>query len=194
MVYRLLQVPLNEDRCIVEYNRIKSIARKNGYKADIIDNMIKNARKKIDLRNTTTLLPNSESEVVWRLPLNFQPKLNNDIRKLLKKSEISVVNRNPNKLKNLLTGTKDKIPTSQKSGIYEIQCEDCEEKYIGQTARPMMVRIKEHQANTRLNHPYKSAVAKHMLNNNHSFKTENAKLVKQLDTIGHIWMEWRHIL
>lgn len=63
--------------------------------------------------------------------LNYQPKLNYDIKKLLKKSAINIVNRNPNKLKNLLTGTKDKLQKTQRAGIYEIQCEDGDEKYIG---------------------------------------------------------------
>lgn len=186
MIYRLLLVPLNDENYKIEYDRIKLIAKKNGYKAEIIDNMIKNAKKKIDLRQTTTLSSSFESEFLWRLPLNYQPKLNYDIKKLLKQSDINVVNRNPNKLKNLLTGTKDKLQKTQRAGIYEIQCEDCDEKYIGQTSRPMLVRIKEHQASTRKDEAYKSAVARHMIENQHSFQTKNAKLVKEVKNWTHL--------
>lgn len=142
MIFRLLLVPLNDENYKIEYDRIKLIAKKNGYKAEIIDSMIKNAKKKIDLRQTTTLSSSFVPEFCWRLPLNYQPKLNYDIKKLLKQLDINVVNRNPNKLKNLLTGTKDRLTKTQKAGIYEIQSEDFDDKCICQTSRPMLVRIK----------------------------------------------------
>ena len=40
---------------------------------------------------------------------------------------------------------KDPAAKETKCGVvYRIQCKDCEEDYIGETARPFGVRLKEH--------------------------------------------------
>ena len=58
--------------------------------------------------------------------------------------------------------------------IYKIFCTDCPDFYIGQTYRPISLRIKEHEAAYRLNNIYdsatrniKSAPAKHAHDNQH---------------------------
>jgi hypothetical protein len=49
-------------------------------------------------------------------------------------------------LQSLLGNPKDKVNRNEKSGIYEINCKDCNKKYIGQTKRPIITRFKEHVA------------------------------------------------
>jgi hypothetical protein len=49
-------------------------------------------------------------------------------------------------LQSLLGNPKDKVNRNEKSGIYEINCKDCNKKYIGQTKRPIITRFKEHMA------------------------------------------------
>ena len=58
--------------------------------------------------------------------------------------------------------------------IYKISCTDCPDFHIGQTYRPISLRIKEHKAAYRLNNIYdsatgniKSAPAKHAHGNQH---------------------------
>jgi hypothetical protein len=51
-------------------------------------------------------------------------------------------------------------------GVYRIPCE-CSRVYIGQTGRFVDIRLKEHRRHIRLEHPDKSAVAEHSINQGH---------------------------
>ncbi|KAJ8941785.1 hypothetical protein NQ318_006821 [Aromia moschata] len=67
----------------------------------------------------------------------------------------------------LLGNPKDKINNNEKSGIYEISCKDCDQKYIGQTKRSILTRFKEHMAHLKYGRTEKSCVAQHAFYNNH---------------------------
>ena len=83
------------------------------------------------------------------------------------------------KFKNLLKSeTKDKIPPTQKSGIYKISCKECNKAYIGKTKRNLNIRQKEHFRNIRFKQVDKSAVAHHVWIENHDMERE-AKLLKE---------------
>ena len=53
------------------------------------------------------------------------------------------------------------VKKDPKGCVYKINC-DCGQSYIGQSCRPLSVRIKEHQAAARNGTPEKSAVAEHL--------------------------------
>ncbi|KAJ8959219.1 hypothetical protein NQ318_022481 [Aromia moschata] len=53
------------------------------------------------------------------------------------------------------------INNNEKSGIYEISCKDCDQKYIGQTKRSILTRFKEHMAHLKYGRTEKSCVAQH---------------------------------
>jgi len=93
---------------------------------------------------------------------------------------------NRQKLSNLLGSTKDKTPTLKKSGIYEISCADCDEKYYGQTKRNIHTRWKEHLSHIKYNIPEKSAVAHHILTNNHNTSINNLKLKKEVHDVKRL--------
>ena len=44
----------------------------------------------------------------------------------------------------LISNLKDNIPPENKSGIYQINCKDCEKIYIGKTKINLETRVKEH--------------------------------------------------
>ena len=45
---------------------------------------------------------------------------------------------------------KDNIPPENKSGIYQINCKDCEKIYIGNTQINLETRVKEHIKNIKV--------------------------------------------
>ena len=64
----------------------------------------------------------------------------------------------------------------KKSGIYQINCNDCDCIYIGQTARNFNIRFDEHMRcfkNNRIN----SNVAQHFLDNEHTCNKDNLSIL-----------------
>ncbi|KAJ8947663.1 hypothetical protein NQ318_009547 [Aromia moschata] len=80
----------------------------------------------------------------------------------------------------LLGNPKDKINNNEKSGIYEISCKDCDQKYIGQTKRSILTRFKEHMAHLKYGRTEKSCVAQHAFDNNHRIDINNLKLIRNV--------------
>lgn len=79
----------------------------------------------------------------------------------------------------MLPSLKDKVPSTQKSGIYKIDCQDCSRIYIGQTKRSIETRFKEHLAHLKYGRTEKSAVAEHAVDNDH--RVGSAKLLKSVN-------------
>jgi hypothetical protein len=92
---------------------------------------------------------------------------------------------NKGKLKDSLRNPKDRTEMLQKSGCFQVECEECDFVYIGQTKRSLKTRFGEHHSSIRLNHPDKSNFARHVLskindNQGHSILLDNLKLVKEV--------------
>ena len=75
---------------------------------------------------------------------------------------------------------KDKLNDQEKSGIYEIWCEDCDMVYIGQSCRSIKVRFEEHISKFRRKHFDTSANAAHMFHNKHDITIINLKLLENV--------------
>ena len=107
------------------------------------------------------------------------------MKKSLSRYDISTSFHSSTTLKSLLSHTKSTCPpSSRKNVIYEIPCADCQQFYIGQTSRPLIKRIKEHEACMRLdNHTdsstgnIKSAPAKHGRDNDHSIDWKATRIL-----------------
>ncbi|XP_072411213.1 mitogen-activated protein kinase kinase kinase 7 isoform X3 [Chiloscyllium punctatum] len=82
-------------------------------------------------------------------------------------------------LRQLLTRTKDLIPSMSKTNVvYKIPCKDCTKHYIGQTGRQLMIRIHEHQLATK-RHDQLSLVATHADDKQHEFDWDNTTIIGQ---------------
>jgi hypothetical protein len=60
-------------------------------------------------------------------------------------------------------------------GTYEIPCE-CRSSYIGETGRPVEIRITEHQRSVEKNNPGVSKLAEHALNTGHQFQWDDVRV------------------
>ena len=68
----------------------------------------------------------------------------------IRKRGVAVHHRPLQKLRNLLVNPKDKTPQMDQSGVvYQVSCQDCHSKYVGETERPLKTRIKEHSKDTK---------------------------------------------
>ena len=121
------------------------------------------------------------------------------IKKALAKYDIGTTFQSNHTLNTLLTHTKTPTPSHiQQNVIYKILCDDCEAFYIGQTCRPPIKRIKEHEACNRLNNfidsstgNIKSAPAKHSHEHGHNIAWKSTTIIascdhrSQLDLLEH---------
>lgn len=179
MVFRLCSLPLNIKNYMDEIQTIKRIASKNGFQTKKIDELVKKHSRNIKLKELTTLKKQKEpNETLKRCKFTYVGDSSLALANILKKYDINCVFKTDDKIKDLLGNPKDKIDPKQKSGIYSISCLDCPRIYIGQTRRSIGKRYAEHRNHFRNMDQEKSAVAKHMWENNHQFNESCLKLEK----------------
>ena len=91
-----------------------------------------------------------------------------------------VVHHRPHvKLRQLLVAPKDPTPPLDKSGvIYQISCHDWPSGYVGETERPLRLRVKEHKSES-------SPVGKHAKEHQHAVDFQNVKVLEREER----WLE-----
>lgn len=108
--------------------------------------------------------------------INFCKEVTNKVSSLSNKLGLNVIQVNKNNLGALLSNNKEKTKNSDKSGVYEIKCADCDAIYIGQSGRNISIRIKEHKMNI-VNNKRATGFAEHCLNNGHLFNSNDVKIL-----------------
>lgn len=173
LIHRLLNFPLSTEDYKEELNTIKQIARNNGYRESIIDNMIKNKKRKILKKQFYHVdHPKAKNFKV----LNYVPKISDNISNKLRKLGCNPISVNKINLGKLLVNNKTKIPQLNQSGVYKINCKDCEAVYIGQTGRSLEKRLKEHR-NSIINNIKNTGISTHCIDNNHFIDSANIQLL-----------------
>ncbi|XP_076455783.1 uncharacterized protein LOC143290314 [Babylonia areolata] len=95
------------------------------------------------------------------------PYLSRKIRKL----GVSVHAKPTNTIRSQLVHHKDKTDKLDTSGlIYQIDCQDCDQSYIGETERNLHIRLEEHKRES-------SLVGEHLTHNQHHFVKDNLQVL-----------------
>ena len=82
-----------------------------------------------------------------------------------------------NTIPNALVKPKDPSDRDQQCGvIYHLECKNCE-NYVGEMARALAVRVKEHARTTGT----KTAVGEHLEEKGHTINTEKTKIIYKED-------------
>lgn len=174
MIHRLVNIPLSPDYYREEENKIKQIARVNGYSSKMIDNLIKSHTRKKYLKYITTLQPIETQEK--RFKIEFYPPISSKLKREFKKHNVQLIECSSTKLSTYTSLAKDKIDDVDKSGIYSIICEQCGARYIGQSCRAIHKRFSEHIKFKKSQQP--SAVLQHMLDTDHKIDISQLHLLK----------------
>ena len=100
--------------------------------------------------NSSKSHSHTDSNLVASIP--YFKSSASSLKKFLARYDISTSFHSNTNLKSILSHTKSATPVCNvKNVIYKIPCGDCNQFYIGQTSRPLIKRIKEHETCFRLN-------------------------------------------
>lgn len=150
MIHRVLSVPLSASNFQKEVNLIKSLAHRNSIHIDV-DLIIKRKIQARSRNDTSTLFTTSALEDKKKTKWIRQPFLGNilyKISRILSKIGYRTVFYSLQRLKSI-SQLKDPVPLLSRSGVYLLKCDSCNLKYVGQTGRVLIARVKEHESEAR---------------------------------------------
>jgi hypothetical protein len=157
---RLINTPLNKINYRNEFNNIIKIGINNGYTKNYITNIYNKLKHK---KQAPPLNTNNDTANKY-ITFNYTDKDTHQITKLFKNHKIAY--QTNNKLLQKLHKPKNNN-IYNKSGIYKLTCNTCNNIYIGKTNRTMNIRYKEHMNALKNPVTYHSHFANHLFNNNH---------------------------
>ena len=164
-VNRMTGLPNTKHAMEQERSRIMNIAKHNGYPKQYINDMIRKqaTRNRLPIRNTEDTLTAQKPKTKW-ITFTYHSPLIRKVTNLFRNTQIQIAFKTTNTIQQLLTNrTHNRNP----SGIYEITCNTCKQKYVGQSGRGITLRYREHIRYIRTNNN-SSAYATHILDNRQS--------------------------
>ena len=142
---------------------------------------VKDTLKLNSYPNTTLIKkPSNRTEQQFKgfAIIPYYPGLTEKIRRCLSNHNVKTVLKPCNTIGKKLAHHKDSVdPNMRQGAVYQIPCHDCDFSYIGETKRSFSIRKKEHLADIRHLRFDKSALTKHVFDNEHSMDWTNAKIL-----------------
>ena len=138
-----------------ELDTVYTTSLQNGHPPDRVKRIMDSVKQKLENPHKLTLkqfnrqLKATTPSLTASFP--FHPTITKKIKKSLESHDVKVTSSSGTTLRDLLTKTKTTPPPHLTPNvIYEISCNDCTATYNGQTNRPLIKRIKEHESHSRL--------------------------------------------
>jgi hypothetical protein len=119
---------------------------------------------RLEQRQENTL---EQTGIKWITFTYFGPAIRK-ITNIFKNTQLCIAFRPTNTIGKHIRECNEPQNALLRSGVYEIRCNTCNLKYIGQTSRDVITRFKEHCRYIKSNNP-KSAHALHFPNNQHEY-------------------------
>ncbi|XP_071056828.1 uncharacterized protein [Onthophagus taurus] len=167
---RLFNVPLDDNNYKKELMRIIKIGLNNGYNLNDIQNFYNKAHKSLINK---IIYPHHKLHKHY-ITIPFEPLLQFKFKNNLEQYNITPAFTSGIKLGQLINNTKHKFEIDESSGVYRINCGDCDRYYIGQTGRNLKTRFREHLTKD------SSAFYKHLKSTKHKTDSCNIKLLKNI--------------
>ena len=143
LLHRAKNICSNKELLEEEYNYIYKALTSCKYPRSAIRRM----KLKLDAPKTRQNRKNTQTNHKCHITVPYEEGLSETIKNIGKKYGIEVHFRSGKTLKDELVAPKDKDHITNKSGIiYRFKCDrlECDEEYIGETARTFGDRLKEH--------------------------------------------------
>ena len=148
---------------------------KNGYPEHLVKTVINKTAAKTKRART----PREVTPVTITIP--FIGATSYKIARIIRQfASVDVMLSSDPTLKTYLNASGKNVPKTcnQKGVVYQIDC-SCSQSYIGETGRPINIRIDEHRASTKKG-DLKSAISQHIHQNpEHSIMWDNIKIINK---------------
>ena len=181
LVNRAFQV-CDKDSIKEELVYVTQALQLNSYPLKLIKSSIRKIENRIRLGNFSKNGKDNSN----RIAIPFYKGVSHKIGRILRNEGLEVVFTPGIKIGNLIGNPKDKIDKMNRPGIYEISC-SCNSKYIGETGRSVVDRIKEHKAATKNCKTGTSAIANHVWESDgsHVIDWDNCRILETEDRFWH---------
>ena len=163
---RAVNVCSTQEALTRELNHLRRVfVGKNGYPPTLVENVIKRTRKIAETPETARITK-TDSPIFITIP--YRGMVSHKAKRLLEQlASAKVVFTKQKNIKNLLNASGRKPSTNtvnaRKGTIYKITC-SCNATYVGETGRPLEVRIAEHMKSSQKG-DLKSAISEHLVHN-----------------------------
>jgi hypothetical protein len=151
-----------------ERNIIKHIMNNNQYPEEtFLKISISQKKKNYSLRN------NNQDNIKKWATFTYIGGETRNITRIFKTTNLKIAFKTANTIQNYLCNLKEPNHQNdpyQNSGIYQLTCKECNQKYTGQTCRAFRTGYIEHINGIRSNKST-SRYAQHILDNQHSYGT-----------------------
>ena len=182
-----------------ELQTVRNICQLNGYPPQRIDSVMTEVRRKFLKPSRHLPLANFNRQIravepSLKVSLPYHPTLTKPIKKILQQHDVKVTHSSGVTLRNILSKTKTTPPSHiTPNAIYETPCDGCNAFYDGQTYRPLIKRMEEHERNDRLNNAtdeftgqIKSALAHHANTTGHKIGYNRTQILASTRTRGQL--------
>ena len=150
-----------------ERDHVKAVLQDNGYQPWIF---------KLPKPKEKTPTDDVSKEAMGKIPvcLPYLRGLSEKLSNIFREHGINTYHKPVNTIKSMLPSPKDKAPDSAKCGIiYEVNCPQCQDTYVGETGRILNTRVKEHLNPKRV----PTAIGDHIKDTGHMISPSDFKVV-----------------
>ena len=153
-----------------EIKHVKDVLRSNGYKNWAFEI----PKRKQETNKNEQPTRSNQQKIPVGIP--YISGLSEKLQRIFRSHGIPSYHKPQNTLRSLLVRPKDKTPKEKQCGlIYSFTCKECETEYIGETARSLGTRFKEH---TDGKHP-NSDIQEHITNTGHQVSINDIEIVSK---------------
>ncbi|KAJ8914806.1 hypothetical protein NQ315_014551 [Exocentrus adspersus] len=161
-----------------EKDHIKNILKENAYPINLVDKAF------LQIENPSHNNNQQRQNPVANMTIPYIPGISEKLKKLGNNFNIRTAFKTNNTLRSILTHTKPiNKEQNEKNCIYQIPCQ-CGKHYIGETSRPLDVRIKEHKNYVRNYQVDRSNLAQHVWDNHHQINWKEASIIQKEQNFG----------
>ncbi|KAJ8912526.1 hypothetical protein NQ315_014470 [Exocentrus adspersus] len=160
-----------------EKDHIKNILKENAYPEGFVEKTL------LQIENPPNNNQNRQNPTS-NMTIPYIPRISERLKRLGNEFNIRTIFKTNNTLRSILTHTKPKNKDqNEKNCIYKIPCQ-CGKHYIGETSRPLDVRVKEHKNYVRDYQVDRSHLAKHVWDNGHQINWKQASIIQKEPNFG----------